>query len=69
MIASEEAAMIAPPRPCSARAPISTLRSAAVPPTSDASANTSSPVTNVRRPPKRSAARPLSIRKPANVIV
>ncbi len=68
MIASEQAAISAPPTPCAARAAISVVRSAATPPASEASANTSSAITNIRRCPKWSAARPPSIRKPANVI-
>ena len=47
--ASDAAAMIAPPRPCSARAPTSISWVCAAPPMSEASANMSSPVTNVRR--------------------
>jgi hypothetical protein len=68
MIASEHAAISAPPRPCAARAAIRVARSGARPPASEASANTSSARMNMRRCPKWSAARPPSIRKPANVI-
>src|SRR2546421_6059419 len=68
MIASEEAAISAQLNPCTARAPTSVQRSGARPPASEASANSNSATVNVRRCPKWSAARPPSIRKPANVI-
>ncbi len=68
MIASEHAAIRAPPRPCTARATISISRPGAAPPTSEASPNRSSARTNIRRCPKWSAARPPNIKKPANVI-
>ncbi len=68
-IASEQAAITAPPKPCRARAPMSTPWLGASPPASDASANRSRPVTNGRRPPTMSAMRPLSIRNPAKVMV
>ena len=68
MIASEHAAISAPAMPCSARAATSTSLVGAAPPASEASANSSSAITNMRRWPKWSAARPPNIRKPANVI-
>ena len=68
MIASEQAAMPAPPSPCRARARIRTPLVGAVPPISDASAKVNSARANVRRWPNTSAARPASIRKPAKAI-
>ena len=68
-IDSEAGATIAPPRPCAARAAISRTLLSASPPASEASANSVSPKTNTRRRPSRSAARPPSSRKPANVTV
>ncbi len=69
MIASVEAAMSAPEKPCSPRATTSTALSGASPPASEVSANRTRPITKIRRCPKWSAARPPSIKKPANVIV
>ena len=68
MIASDEAAIAAPPRPWIARARISTPLVGASPPLRDASPNNSNAATNVRRCPKMSEARPASIKKPANTI-
>jgi len=68
-IESEAGAMIAPPRPCAARAAISSVCVSANPPASEASANSTRPEMNTRRRPSRSAARPPSSRKPANVTV
>ena len=62
-------AMIAPPSPWTNRAMISTLWLLASPPANDDSANSTRPVTNTRRRPTRSAARPPSRRKPAKVMV
>ena len=52
MIASEHAAIKAPARPCTARAPTSTTWSGAAPPASEVSANRTSATTNVRRWPR-----------------
>ena len=68
MIASELAAMSAPPKPWNPRATISVFLSGASPPARDATAKTARAATNTRRCPKWSAARPPSMRKPANVI-
>ena len=68
MIASEEAAISAPAKPWRARAPTRTPWLGAAPPNSEATPNSSSAITNVRRCPKWSAARPPRIKKPANVI-
>ncbi len=68
MIASDDAAIAAPPRPWTARATISTPLVGARPPLSEARPNSSSAATNVRRCPKMSATRPESIKKPANTI-
>ena len=68
-IVSDAGAITAPPRPWTARAPISTACELASPPISDATANRTSPETNTIRRPSRSAARPPSSRKPANVTV
>ena len=65
----EAGAITAPPSPWIARAAISTPCESASPPTSDAAENSTSPLTNTRRRPSRSAARPPSSRKPANVTV
>ncbi len=69
MMESEAGAMIAPPRPCSARAPTSMPWLAARPPMSEAKPKSVSPEMNTRRCPRRSAARPPSMRKPAKVMV
>src|SRR4051812_39110405 len=68
MIASDVAAISAPAKPWRARAATSVTWSGAMPPASDASPNRSSEAANVRRWPKKSAARPPSMRNPANVI-
>ena len=68
-IESEAGAMIAPPSPCTARAAMSTPWLSAMPPASEATANSVSPATNTRRRPSRSAARPPSSRNPAKVTV
>ena len=57
-------AMIAAPRPWSARAPISDGSFHASAATSEAAVNTMSPAKNMRRRPRRSAARPPRSRKP-----
>ncbi len=69
MIARLAGEITAPPMPCSARAPISSVRESASAHASDASANSAVPARNTRRRPSRSAARPPSSRKPANVSV
>jgi hypothetical protein len=51
MIASEQAAISAPPKPCTPRAMISVCLSGARPPASEAAANTASAATNTRRCP------------------
>ena len=55
-------------KPWTARATISISCDWAAPPISDATPNSASAATNTRRCPSRSAARPPSIRNPANVI-
>ena len=67
-IASEDAAMKAQLKPWTARATTSISWVWAAPPASEATPNRSSAETNTRRCPSRSAARPPSIRKLANVI-
>ena len=69
MIESVAGESTAPPKPCSARAPISSPRESASAQASDESANSAVPTRNTRRRPSRSAARPPSIRNPANVSV
>ena len=59
----------APLMPCTARAAISSVRESASAHPSDARANKAVPTRNTRRRPSRSADRPPSIRKPANVSV
>src|SRR2546430_17697849 len=60
---------IPPPKPCSARAPISIPRDWANAQASEEAVNSSVPATNIRRQPSRPAARAPSILNPANVIV
>src|SRR4051812_6624583 len=62
-------ATTAPPTPWRARAPISIPWLVDKPPISEAPPKSSSPATKTRRWPSRSAARPPSRRKPANVSV
>ena len=69
MIARLAGEITAPPMPCSVRAPISSVRESASAHASDAIANSAVPARNTRRRPSRSAARPPSSRKPANVSV
>src|SRR5437763_2275642 len=68
MIASDDAAMNAQLKPWTARAKTSISWVCAAPPASDASPNRISAETKILRCPRRSAARPPSIRKLANVI-
>ena len=68
MIASDEAAMNAQLKPWTPRAMTSISLVVERPPTSDVSENRTSAATNTRRCPSWSAARPPSIRNPANVI-
>ena len=68
MIASEEAAMNAQLNPWTPRAMTSIVLLVERPPISDVSENSTSAATNTRRCPSASAARPPSIRNPANVI-
>jgi hypothetical protein len=56
--ASEHGTSSAAPIPCSTRAPISTGTLGERPHTSDAAANTNTPITNTRRRPNWSAAAP-----------
>ena len=69
MIDSVAGDSTAPPRPWTARAPISSPRESASAQASEDSANSAVPARNTRRRPSRSAERPPSIRKPANVSV
>jgi hypothetical protein len=59
--------MIAPPKPWTSLAAISTPDDVARPLASEAAMNSSTPVMKTWRRPSRSAARPPSSRKPANV--
>jgi hypothetical protein len=68
MIARDDAASSAPPRPCTARAPINTLLDGARPPATEAMVNVKSATMKVRRCPKTSVLRPASIKKPAKKI-
>lgn len=68
-IESIAGATIAPPSPCTARARTSIVALCASPPTSEARPKTPGPTMNTVRRPIRSAARPPSSRKPANVSV
>ena len=54
--------------PCTAREATSRTGSRASPPASEAAEKAISPVTNIRRRPNRSAARPPRISSPPNVI-
>jgi hypothetical protein len=65
-VTSERAAgeSSAAPRPWTARAAISMPGEVARPPTSEATANSTSPYVNIRRRPSRSAIRPPRSRKP-----
>ena len=65
-IESAAGAMIAAPRPCTARAPISDVSLHASAARSDADVKTTRPEMNMRRRPRRSAARPPRSRKPPN---
>ena len=56
--ASEVANIIAPPRPCTARATLSTVGEPASPQTNDETTNTAMPVTKTRRRPSRSPSEP-----------
>jgi hypothetical protein len=69
MIARLAGEMIAPPKPCTVRAAISSPRELATAQASEASTNSAMPAMNTRRRPSRSEARPPSSRKPANVSV
>ena len=64
---SDTAETIAPPRPCTARAPISTCWEFARPQASDAAVKSAIPIRNSRRCPNRSPSRPPSSRKPPKV--
>ena len=66
MMASEDAAMNAQLNPWTARAMTSISELWARPPASEVSPNRASAATNTRRCPSWSAARPPSIRNPAN---
>ena len=69
MIERVAGATIAPPKPCRARAAISSVRESATAHASDDRVNSATPTRNTRRRPNRSAERPPSIRNPANVSV
>ena len=69
MIDSVAGDSTAPLMPCTLRAAISRSRESASAHPSEASANNAVPTRNTRRRPSRSAERPPSIRKPANVSV
>ncbi len=69
MIDSVAGETTAPANPCSARAPINRPRDDASAQSNEANANRPVPAMNTRRRPSRSAERPPSIRKPANVSV
>jgi hypothetical protein len=66
-IESAAGVIAAAPTPCSDRAATSMVGDHARPPSSDASANTATPLTNVRRCPSTSAARPPRSRRLPNV--
>ncbi len=68
MIASEDAAMNAQLNPWTPRATTSISLVVERPPMSDVTENRTSAATNTRRWPSASAARPPSIRNPANAI-
>src|SRR5262249_50513532 len=67
--ASDAGESTAPPTPCSVRAVSSRPRELASAHASEESVNSAVPARNTRRRPSRSAQRPPSIRKPANVSV
>ena len=67
MIESAVGVMIAAPTPWNARAPISADGDQASPQRSDAPVKTTTPIMKTRRRPSRSAARPPSRSRPANV--
>ncbi len=67
MIDSALGVMIAAPIPWKPHAPISAVSDQASPQRSEASVNRTTPTMNTRRRPSRSAARPPSRSKPANV--
>ena len=60
-------ATIAPPTPCSARAPSSHASEVANPPSSEAAENRMIPAMNTRRRPRMSPARPPSSSRPPKV--
>jgi hypothetical protein len=64
---SATAETIAPPTPCTARAPTSTPCEAARPHATDANVKSAIPARNIRRCPTRSPSRPPRSRKPPNV--
>ncbi len=66
MSASAAGATIAPPAPCTARAASSHVWEVANPPAREAAEKSSRPVTNIRRRPSRSPARPPSSSSPPN---
>ena len=66
MRASAAGATIAPPAPCTTRAASSHAWEVANPPAREAAENSSRPVTNIRRRPSRSPARPPSSSSPPN---
>ncbi len=68
MIDSAAGVMSAAPKPCTAREAISTPSDHARPQRNDATVKITTPISNTRRRPSRSAARPPSRRKPPNVI-
>ena len=65
MMASVVGTMSAAPRPCTSRAPMSTLPLLASPAPREASVNTDSPTMNSRRRPNTSASRPPTSSSPA----
>src|SRR5262245_982067 len=67
MIESADGVITAAPTPWKARAPISALSDQASPHKSEANVNNTTPTMNTRRRPSRSAARPPSSNRPANV--
>ncbi len=66
MIASVVGVTSAAPRPCTARAAMSTSTDPASPATNEAAVNTASPARNSRRRPYASANRPPASSRPAN---
>ena len=66
MMASVVGTMSAAPRPCSTRAPISTVLLPARPAPSEARVKMTSPMRNSRRRPNTSASRPPTSSRPAN---